>query len=548
MSAKFNYTRIQGVKGNTNVTDEFIKAVEDMAARMQTKPEYILSAMSFETGGTFSPSIQNGIGATGLIQFLKPTAIGLGTTTDKLKAMTAVEQLKFVEKYFSPFKGKLDTLEAVYTSILSGSPKKPADVLFRAGTPAYKMNPLDWNADGEITAGEATTIVGARMFGGVKAVQQRLVEIGVVPANLRAGFADGSWGTNTSNILAIFQKSKGIAATGLMNEETGFALFPDAGELEKEKILQTGDKGDAVKRLQDALVMLGYMEMEKIGTGFGTFGPQTKAAVEAFQKHLSLTANGKASDIEQKIFAAVKAGIGKGNPNTPIVKSIQDRLVKLKYLTQAQVDTGHGTFGLQTETAVKKFQRDNNLQQSGIVETANFKILFNKEAIDKQAKADDLFAKDGKFYTVVSGILFTEALQAKVENVAKEYFAITGNKLIVTSGYRPPDRQAAAMYNKIVNEGETTVRNIYANKALIDEILAAFRANKGNPQAAVPAMQKAIENQMKRNPPGFISNHLLSNAVDVRKPTTNLTSLRTSVNRVGGRIVVEGNHFHIELH
>jgi hypothetical protein len=45
----------------------------------------------------------------------------------------------------------------------------------------------------------------------------------------------------------------------------------------------------------------------------------------------------------------------------------------------------------------------------------------------------------------------------------------------------------------------------------------------------------------------FISNHLLSNAIDVRKRTTNLASLRTAVSQVGGRVVVEGNHYHIEL-
>lgn len=50
MSKKFNYILIQGVKGNTNVTNEFIKAVEKIADNLKTKPEYILAAMSFETG------------------------------------------------------------------------------------------------------------------------------------------------------------------------------------------------------------------------------------------------------------------------------------------------------------------------------------------------------------------------------------------------------------------------------------------------------------------------------------------------------------------
>src|SRR5215208_1599085 len=226
MAAKFDYSRIEGVQGNANVTPEFIDAVEQMAERLGTQPEYLLAAMSFETGGRFDPSVQNGIGATGLIQFLRSTAQGLGTTTDKLAKMSAVAQLAFVEKYFEPFKGKLGTLEAVYTSILSGSPKKPEAVLFKAGTAAYKLNPLDWNDDGIITAREATTPVAARMFGGVKAIQQRLLELGVVPAAARAGFVDGRWGGNTTKAVAAFQKKNKLEETGLMDEATGLALFP----------------------------------------------------------------------------------------------------------------------------------------------------------------------------------------------------------------------------------------------------------------------------------------------------------------------------------
>jgi hypothetical protein len=241
MAKKFNYALIEGVEGNLNVTAGFIKGVEKMADRLETKPEYILAAISFETGGTFSPSIQNSIGATGLIQFLKTTAKALGTTTDELRKMTAVEQLEYVEKYLKPFKGKLDSLEAVYTSILSGSPKKPDNVLFKFGTAAYKLNPLDWNEDGKITAREATTIVGARLFGGVKAVQKRLLELGIVPLNIQEGFDDGRWGKNTSKALAEFQKSKGLKETGLIDEKTGFELFPETTEKAKSAVLKKDD-------------------------------------------------------------------------------------------------------------------------------------------------------------------------------------------------------------------------------------------------------------------------------------------------------------------
>ncbi|MFL6331766.1 MAG: peptidoglycan-binding protein [Pyrinomonadaceae bacterium] len=563
MAAKFDYSRIEGVQGNASVTTEFIDAVEQMAERLGTKPEYVLAAMSFETGGRFDPSIQNGIGATGLIQFLKSTALNLGTTTDKLARMSAVAQLAFVEKYFEPFKGRLGTLEAVYTSILSGSPKKPDAILFKAGTAAYKLNPLDWNDDGIITAREAATPVAARMFGGVKAVQRRLLEVGVVPAAAKNGFADGRWGGNTSKALAAFQKKNKLEETGLMDEATGLALFPAAPAtpptsptvatlpITAEGVpvsiaLEKGSLSEAVGLLQDALVTLGYMTLDQIGNFHGTFGPKTEAAVSAFQQHLGLTATGKFGDVERKALEDIQSGIAKGNTNTQLVKAIQTRLVELGFMTQKQVNTGSGIFGGQTEAAVKQFQADNKLSASGVVEAKTYRALFNQIATSTPTSASGVFtARDGEHFTVASSILMTAGLQEKVANLANHYFAITGNGLIITSGYRPPDRQSKAMFDKIVTEGETSVRNLYKNKTLIDELLNVYRANKGNPTVAVAELQKTIEAQMKRG--RFISNHLLSNAIDVRKRTTNLASLRTAVSQVGGRVVVEGNHYHIEL-
>ena len=167
-SGSFDYDRIAGVAGNPNVTPEFIREVEAMAARLGTKPEFIMATMSFETGGTFSPSIKNPIStATGLIQFLDSTARGLGTTTGELSRMSSVEQLQYVEKYLEPFAGRLGTLEGVYTAVLSGSPKPdPNTTLFSAGSNAYNSNRgLDLNGDGRITSGEATSKVRDRISG-----------------------------------------------------------------------------------------------------------------------------------------------------------------------------------------------------------------------------------------------------------------------------------------------------------------------------------------------------------------------------------------------
>ena len=167
----FDYNRIQGVQGNAHVTPAFIREVEAMAQRLGTRPEYLMAVMSFETGGSFSPGVRNGAGsgATGLIQFMPGTASELGTSTDALARMSAMDQLQYVERYFNNRSdpGDLNTLEGVYTTVLYGSPRPdPDSTLFSQGSAAYRMNaPLDVNRDGRITAGEATSFVRQRIDG-----------------------------------------------------------------------------------------------------------------------------------------------------------------------------------------------------------------------------------------------------------------------------------------------------------------------------------------------------------------------------------------------
>lgn len=142
----------------------FMSSVESVSGKLGIPSEDLLRAMAFETGGTFSPSVKNPTGsATGLIQFIESTAKSLGTSTAALAQMTREEQMVYVEKYLTPYKGRMKDFGDIYMAIhLPVAIGKSDDYVIYDNvslrTKAYEQNRgLDLNNDGKVTRGEAVT-------------------------------------------------------------------------------------------------------------------------------------------------------------------------------------------------------------------------------------------------------------------------------------------------------------------------------------------------------------------------------------------------------
>jgi hypothetical protein len=155
------------------VSPEFRRRVREICAGLGCDPNHLMAAMAFESAETFSPSVRNRLsGATGLIQFMPSTAQRLGTTTDALAAMTPEKQLDYVSRYFSPYSGRLGTIEDVYMVILwpkaVGASNDTA--LFAKPSTAYEQNKaLDVNGDGVVSKFEAAQFVRAKLTKGLGA-------------------------------------------------------------------------------------------------------------------------------------------------------------------------------------------------------------------------------------------------------------------------------------------------------------------------------------------------------------------------------------------
>ncbi|TPJ52573.1 transglycosylase SLT domain-containing protein, partial [Mesorhizobium sp. B2-6-7] len=144
-----------------------------LSKRIGCDPSHLMAAMAFESGETFAPDKRNpSSGATGLIQFMRSTAEGLGTSLEALAQMSQVQQLVYVEKYLAPYAGRFGSLSDMYMAILypAAIGKPEASVLFSSGTKAYSQNSgLDVNGDGFVTKGEAASKVQAELDKGLTA-------------------------------------------------------------------------------------------------------------------------------------------------------------------------------------------------------------------------------------------------------------------------------------------------------------------------------------------------------------------------------------------
>jgi hypothetical protein len=125
-------------------SDAFKVKMVQVAQRLGMDPSWLAAAIAFESG--FNPQAVNPIsGATGLIQFMpKSTAPQLGTSQAELLKMSAIQQLDYVEKYFTKFhanrswKGPQDVYFAIFLPVLIG--KGLDDVAAKAGSPIYDQN------------------------------------------------------------------------------------------------------------------------------------------------------------------------------------------------------------------------------------------------------------------------------------------------------------------------------------------------------------------------------------------------------------------------
>lgn len=179
----------------------------------------------------------------------------------------------------------------------------------------------------------------------VEKLQQRLQELGYYNGSI-----DGDFGDLTEAAFKLFQKTAGLFEDGIAGNDADLLYSDDAPAYVEEETVTLKKK----------------TETELADTGVVEETPAEEAAAE------------EATEAAPAEDATVSYALGDFADEIAL---IQERLNTLGYLEA----TPDGSFGAQTETAVKDFQKNNELVETGVVDEVTYDTLFSEEAVEMPA-------------------------------------------------------------------------------------------------------------------------------------------------------------------
>ena len=206
--------------------------------------------------------------------------------------------------------------------------KSTYEVLFSENALKKGTTPTPVPVETESPAGEEGTGIWATLKKGdtgasVTQLQERLIELGYL-----SGKADGTYGDKTEEAVKDFQKNNGLTADGTAGEATQKLLFGGdakaastsatsakaaATDAKPGETMRRGSTGSEVKKLQQLLIQMGYLN----GKADGIYGTNTAKAVMAFQRANALKADGVAGAKTLSVLNSGTAVVKNGQAATP---------------------------------------------------------------------------------------------------------------------------------------------------------------------------------------------------------------------------------------
>jgi peptidoglycan hydrolase-like protein with peptidoglycan-binding domain len=207
------------------------------------------------------------------------------------------------------------------------------------------------------------SIINSRMIGTIPLLRRGASGTGVMGIQKTLGVkADGIFGPKTESAVRDFQRRNNLRVDGIVGPRTRGRMFGGSSRINSpmagtSPLLRRGASGTGVMGIQKTLGV----------KADGIFGPKTESAVRDFQRRNNLRVDGIVGpQTRGRMFG------GSSRINSPMAgtSSLLRRGSSGSEVMGIQRSLGikaDGIFGSKTESAIRVFQRKNNLRVDGIV-------------------------------------------------------------------------------------------------------------------------------------------------------------------------------------
>ena len=264
-------------------------SADGMAGKLTQEKLYSVSAIGYSESGQTYPTLVRGDRGMALLYTLQQRLKDLGYYTIRVDGVFGSGTQRAV-RWFQSVNG---------LSVTGKADNATQQLLYSAQAKA---------ASGYSPDSYDTLSRSNRYKAAVVPLQRRLKALGYL-----SGSADGYFGSNTYRAVRNFQSRNGLSVTGVADSGTQQLLYSSSarpasgssssgsGTSTGYRLLYWGCRGDAVKRLQQALIDAGYKSY--VRSADGIYGQWTYDAVRAYQKDVGLSVDGIAGrNTQNKLY------------------------------------------------------------------------------------------------------------------------------------------------------------------------------------------------------------------------------------------------------